>query len=92
LTDSDGKARYSIWFRPSFDEARAIQTAELFIAQLWEGKLAPAKAYIQDAGLPIILTYASNGAYEGAMSSVEDMEYFIEGLTHEMDNAANMDW
>jgi hypothetical protein len=76
-----------MWFRPYFDEASAIETAELFIQKLWEGDLAPAKVYIQDATLPIILTYASDGTYELAMTSVEDMEYFIEGLTHEMDNA-----
>jgi hypothetical protein len=27
-----------------------------------------------------------------SMISVEDMEYFIEQLTHEIDNAANMNW
>jgi hypothetical protein len=92
LTDPDGRDNFSMWFGPSFDEASAIETAELFIQKLWEGDLAPAKVYIQDAALPMILTYASDGTYEGAMTSVEDMEYFIEGLTHEMDNAANMDW
>ena len=79
-----------MWFGPSFDEAGAIETAELFIEKLWNGDLAPAKAYIQDAALPIILTYASDGTYEGAMTSMEDMEYLIEGMTHEMDNATNI--
>jgi hypothetical protein len=92
LTDPDGSDKFSMWFGPSFDEAAAIQTAELFIEKLWEGDLAPAKAYIQDADLPIILTYASDGTYESAMTSMEDMEYLIEGLTRDMDNAANMDW
>ena len=92
LTDPDGRDRFSMWFGPSFDEAGAIETAELFIEKLWNGDLAPAKAYIQDAALPIILTYASDGTYEGAMTSMEDMEYLIEGMTHEMDNATNMDW
>lgn len=40
----------------------------------------------------MILTYASDGTYEGAMASVEDMECLVERMTHEMDNAANMDW
>ncbi len=81
-----------MWFGPSFDDARAIETTELFIEKLWESDLAPAKAYIQDAALPIILRYASDGTYQGAMTSMEEMEFLIEGMIHEMDNAANMDW
>ena len=92
LTDPSGRDTFSMWFGPSFDEERAIEAAELFIEKLWEGDLAPAKIYLQDAALPIILTYANDGTYEGAMTSAEDMEYFIEGLTREMDNAENMDW
>ena len=42
--------------------------------------------------MPVILTYASDGTYDGAMSSPEDMEEFIDGMAHQMDNAANMDW
>lgn len=92
LTDPDGKNGFSMWFGPSFDEAGAIETVESFIEKLWEDGRAPAKIYLQDAALPVILTYASDGTYDGAMASTEDMEFLIEGLTHEMDNAANMDW
>jgi hypothetical protein len=92
LTDSDGRDRFSMWFGPSFGEAGAIETAERFVEKLWDGDLAPARIYIQDAALPIILPYASDGTYERAMASVEDMEWFVEGLTREMDNAVNMDW
>ena len=81
-----------MWFAPSFDEPRAIEVAESFVAKLWDGERAPAKLYLEEAGLPVILTYASDGTYADAMSSEEDMEHFIEFLTHEMDNAANMDW
>jgi hypothetical protein len=92
LTDPDGRDKFSMWFGPTFDEAGAIETAESFIEKLWEGERAPAKVYLQEAALPVILTYASDGTYDNAMASVEDMEIFVEGLTHEMDNAANMDW
>lgn len=92
LTDALGRDRFSIWFGPSFDENGAIETAEMFVKKLWEGARAPAKAYIQDAALPAILTFASDGTYEDAMTTVDDMEYFIEGLTREIDDAANMDW
>ena len=54
----------------AFDEAGAIEAAELFIEELWKSDLAPAKLYIQDAALPVILTYANDGTYEGAMTSM----------------------
>jgi hypothetical protein len=92
LTDPDGKDKFSMWFGPIFGEAGAIETAELFTENLWKGDLAPAKLYIQDAALPIVLPYASDGTYERAMTSAEEMEYLVEGMTREMDNAVNMDW
>jgi hypothetical protein len=92
LTDPEGRDRFSIRFVPSFGEAAAIATAEVFIEKLWAGDLAPAKMYLQEASMPVILTYASDGTYESAMSSPESMEEFIDGLAHEMDDAANMDW
>jgi hypothetical protein len=92
LADPVGTERFSIWFGPPFDEAGAIQTAQLFIKKMWEGDLAPAKLYLQDAAFPVILTFATDGTYQSAMTSVEDMEHLMEGLAHEMDNAANMDW
>jgi len=51
LTDPEGRGQFSIWFGPSFDEVGAIETAEAFIEKLWEGDLAPAKMYLQDAWL-----------------------------------------
>ena len=47
LTDPDGKNRFSIW-ETSFDNARAIATAESFIEKLWESDLVPAKVYLHD--------------------------------------------
>lgn len=92
LTDPQGESKFSMWSVPSFDEARALEVAESFIKKLWEGERAPAKLYLQEVELPVILSYASDGTYASAMSSEEDMENFVESLTHEMDNAANVDW
>jgi hypothetical protein len=94
LTDPQGKSKFSMWSVPSFDEAKAIEVAESFIIKLWEGERAPAKLYLEGelGQLPVILSYASDGTYAGAMSSEEDMENFVESLTHQMDDAANMDW
>ncbi len=91
LTDPEGRDRFSMWESLSFDELGAIETAEAFVEKLWDGDLAPAKLYLQEADLPIILTYASDGTYQGAMTSLEAMESLVEGMTHEIDRAANMD-
>ncbi|QNI36488.1 hypothetical protein [Edaphobacter albus] len=89
LTENE---RYSIWEEPMFDETFALQRAEAFIEHLWSGDLAPAKIHIQDASLPTILPYASDGTYARAMSSVGEMEDFTEYLSRRMDDAANMDF
>lgn len=86
------RGRFSLTGDPPFDEESAIATIEDFIAHLWSGARRPARLYIQDASLPLILTFTKDGRYEKAMRSVEDMEQFVNDLTHEMDNAANMDW
>jgi hypothetical protein len=92
LTDPEGQDKFSMWFGPSFDEAQAIGTAEAFIEKLWDGDLAPARTYLQEADMPVILTYASDGSYNAAMRSPEAMEEFIDDMAHQIDNAANMDW
>ena len=39
-----------------------------------------------------ILAFVADGTYKCAMSSDDSMKEFVEHLTHEFDNAANMDW
>lgn len=75
-----------------FDTKAAITAIEQFVEFIWSGDRAPAKLYIQDSYLPIILTYAANGTYAQAMTSTEEMNSFITHLSHEVDRAANMDW
>ena len=90
LTGNDG--RLSIWIVPSFEESRAIEVMESFIEKLWKGERAPAKLHLDDDGLPVILSYASNGVYARAMTSEENMDDYIRALSKEVDDAANMDW
>jgi hypothetical protein len=90
LTESKGK--YAMMGGKQFDELRAVEIAEEFIAELWKGSLEPAKIYIQGAQLPLVLTYSVDGTYQAAMNSVEEMEQFVGGMTRMMDDAANMDW
>ena len=76
----------------AFDEKTALSTIEDFIVHLWSGARTPARRYIQEACLPLVLTFASDGTYERAMKSSEAMEEFVDGLVRAMDDAANMDW
>jgi hypothetical protein len=92
LDEVRGMGRFSLTGEVEFKEEIALSTIEDFIAHLWSGPRQPAWTYIQDADLPLILTFASDGTYEDAMQSVEDMERFAHGLTMQFDNAANMDW
>ena len=75
-----------------FVSDEAITLALEFIDHLWSGPLAPAKIYIQESGLPLILTYAADGTYSRAMSSEESMAEFVEYQNRMFDDAANMDF
>ena len=70
----------------------AIKLLESFVAHLWTGCRAPAKLYIQDHGMPLILTMAKSGAYRAAMASEDAMAEFSDHLAALMDCYANMDF
>jgi len=75
-----------------FNIEAALALIEEFIKILWSGDRAPARIYIQDSTLPIILTYAADGTYARAMASSKEMNDFISKLSDECDRSANMDW
>jgi len=87
-----GKKKVRMTERLFFDDAAALKTIETFIAHLWSGPRAPAELYIQQGQLPIILTYVSNGTYARAMRSTDEMNALVGHLSHQLDQAANMDW
>ena len=76
----------------TFDSDDALSVLDEFIKHLWSGPRAPAEIYIQRSGLPLILTMAAGGTYAQAMTSVEGMTAFVDGLAAQFDQAANMDW
>jgi hypothetical protein len=92
LDEIRGMRRFSLSGAAEFEEETALSTIEDFIAHLWSGPRQPAWTYIQDADLPLILTFASDGTYKAAMQSVKDMERFAHGLVRGFDDAGNMDW
>jgi hypothetical protein len=87
-----GKNKFSLFGELSFNEDEVILLLENFIEHLWSSEIQPAMYYVMDSGLPTILTMASDGSYMRAMDSMEDMKSFVEHLTYQFDQAANMDW
>jgi len=63
-----------------------------FASFLWTGERAPARIYIQEWDLPVIMTKVKDGTYASAMTSVTDMEDYAKYLTEEFDRSANMEW
>lgn len=87
-----GKNKFSLFGELSFNEDEVILLLERFIEHLWSSDIQPAMYYVMDSHLPTILTMANDGSYARAMTSMEDMESFVEHLNHQFDQAANMDW
>lgn len=92
LPHRSSKRKVRMTERLTFDDAAALKTIDLFISHLWDGPRAPAKLYIQESQLPVILTYVSDGRYAQAMRSIDDMTELVDRLSHEWERAANMDW
>ena len=84
--------RFSLTPELAFDDQQALLTIEKFIAYMWSGQREPAKIYIQESDLPLILPMASDGRYAAAMASAEDMKVLVDRLMKQSDAAANMDW
>ncbi|MET4798051.1 hypothetical protein [Bradyrhizobium sp. LB11.1] len=92
LPHRSSKRRVKMSERLVFDDVAALKTIEEFITHLWSGPRAPAKLYIQESQLPVMLPHVSDGVYESAMRSIEDMAALTNRLGSEFDRAANMDW
>lgn len=74
------------------DPTEAFDIIQRFESHIWGGWRSGAKLYIQDYGLPTILSMATDGTYERARTSEQMMIDFTEQLAGQMDDAANMDW
>jgi hypothetical protein len=75
-----------------FDDTQALAAIDRFVTHLWSGRREPAKIYVQEYGLPLILTMARDGSYSVAMASTSAMRRFADDLSARIDDAANMDW
>lgn len=76
----------------NFNNEEVIKLIENFIDYLCNSKYKTVMLYTQEYHLPTIVTLAKNGVYKEAIQSMENMEKFVERLSNQLDNSANMDW
>lgn len=91
ILDNQTSSEFSFGSEPSRDWKNDYSRIDRFLGQLWSGARSPAKQYLE-AGLPCVLTYTTNGTYQRAMESDDVMREFVDYLSMEIDNAANMDF
>lgn len=84
--------RYSLVGDTVLSEGTAIQLIDEFLEYLWSGPLGPARTYLLESGLPLILTLVIDGSYAEAMRSGDNMRRLVDILAYQFDQAANMDW
>jgi hypothetical protein len=87
-----GSRRFRVDAATYFDDEATLAIIDQFVEHLWTGNLCPARIYIQESGLELILPMASDGTYARAMSSTDEMQSLVDGLNEAWDQAANMDW
>lgn len=75
-----------------FVDAEAIKLIERFRAHLWSGARRPAEIYVQQSGLPLVLSYATDGTYAKAMVSDSEMSSLCDHLNDVADRYGNMDF
>lgn len=92
LSEKGSKSQFAFGVGLDFNDEAAMELIERFVVHLWSGERAPAHTYVQDSGLPLILTYAKDGSYQHAMRSVADMTMFTDALADRFDRHANMDF
>ncbi len=92
LDRKSSRPEFSLTPELAFEDAQAITAVEAFISFMWSGAREPAKIYIQERDLPLILPHASDGTYRVAMASNEDMKEHVDHLSDQWARAADMDW
>jgi len=91
ILDSENSSGFSFGTEGTRDWENDYSRIESFLNQLWSEGRRPAKQYLE-TGFPCVLTYATDGTYQHAMQDEEEMKRFIEFLSRQIDDAANMDF
>jgi hypothetical protein len=92
LDVSTSQTRFSLGDQLSFDLIAAFLAIENFKEELKTGASETMWTYVQEYGLPLILTMAHDGTYRAALQSTQSMIEFCNELSSQMDDATNMDW
>lgn len=92
LPHKEGQKPFRFGSGLDLDLTKAFDIIARFESHLWDGWRAGAKLYIQDYGLPAILSMAADGTYERASSSERPMVDFTKQLAKRFDDHKNMDW
>ena len=84
----------SWWFSANVgaSEKESLSKIADFIDHLWNEDRKLLEIYIQERGLPLVLTMTCDGTYSRALESEESMLDLVEGLTNHMDQVDNMDF
>ena len=92
ILDQKNGARFGLGAGVAYRNHQTLLLLREFIDHLWSGDREAAQLYIMDHGHPLILTYAQDGQYARAMSSLDCMEAFADRLAYEFDRHANMEY
>lgn len=92
LPHKANKMQYALGNDTEFDHVTALEQIERFIDYLWSGDREPARLYIMESNLPIVLTMVTDGQYKKAMESKENMMILKARLSHIFTKEANMDY
>ena len=91
ILESGTQSGFSFGTDSSRDWESDYARIDSFLVQLWSGGRKPAKQYLE-TGFPCVLTYTTDGTYKRAMQNEDEMREFIEHLSRQIDDAANMDF
>lgn len=92
LPNAGSRNSYTFSSGMGFVDPDTIQLLQNFIEHLWSGPLGPARIYLQESSLPVIVSMAKAGDYLDALASHEGMEQFTRYLEEKSDRSSNMDF
>lgn len=92
MVEERGGPHFRFGAGAGYADEEAIDLLRRFIDHLWSGPREPARIYIQDYQLDLILTRVDDGTYARSMTSIGDMTAFADYMAEEWSRAANMDF
>ncbi len=85
------KRKFTFFNKEIINEEKSLEIVEDFIKFLHLGKSDIIMCYIE-SGLPTIISFSENGTYQEKIKSKKKIEGFVDYLSMQFNNSANMDW